>query len=49
MILSSSKGDSDQFMQKFSFLRFVQEQTEEPFDFQSLDVLRTGETGILQG
>lgn len=36
-------------MQKFSLLRYVQEQTEESFDFQSLDVLRTGETDILQG
>lgn len=49
MILSSSKGILDQAMQKFSLLRFVQEQTEEPFDFRSLNVLRTGETDILQG
>ena len=49
MILSSSKGISDQAMQKFSLLRFVQEHTEEPFDFRSLNVLRTGETNILQG
>lgn len=48
MILSSSKGNSDQAMQKFSLLTFGHEQTEEPFDFQSLDVLKTGETDILQ-